>query len=263
MLRVKNEGQGTHCPSVHRKRKTRESNYAPARKFNKRTSLKINSKLLNTSHIQPMKFGISNDPLVVKRLLAPLYIEKIRRPVIVKKICTPIYIKRIKRPITISAIQSPVMIKGIESQISIRPLNQKLDKVTVYGSNPTAPVHTDDDGRIVLSGEIHVSPIVYTEKTFMSLDSQDQVQSIPAQNVSRQTNLSYAIVNRSENPVNIFLEISPNDIDYVLDSEITVSGLTTQALTPLRFLRYAKISYQSAKCDHPAVFDVYYQAQSG
>ncbi|WP_181362928.1 DUF6385 domain-containing protein [Sulfoacidibacillus thermotolerans] len=154
-------------------------------------------------------------------------------------------------------------IKAIEEPISIRPLQQNIDRITIYGSNSTTPIQTNEIGRIVLSGEVTASPIVYTEKTFIGLYSQNQIQSLPAQDISVQTNLSYAIVNRSENPVTIFLEISPNDKDYAPDSEVTVSGFTTQALTPMRFLRYAKISFQSAKTDQSAIFDIYYQAQSG
>ena len=138
-----------------------------------------------------------------------------------------------------------------------------MDNITIYGSNPSVPVQTDDLGRIVFSGQLQVSPVLYTGKSYIDLQSQDQMQSLPSQDVSIQTNLSYAVVNRSPNQVAVYLEISPNDQDYTVDSQTIVPGLTTQAITPLRFLRYAKISYRSYEIGHPADFDVYYQAQSG
>lgn len=176
---------------------------------------------------------------------------------------TPVTVSRIITPVTVNTITEPITVKAIENPVSIFPLRQNIDNVTIYGSNSSLPIKTDDLGRIIFSGQVQVTPVVYTENTFAGLESQDQIKSLPPQDVSIQTNISYAIVNKSQNQVVISLEISPNDADYTLDTQITVPEFTTYAITPLRFLRYTKISYQSAVIGKPATFAIYYQAQSG
>lgn len=202
-------------------------------------------------------------PVTVDRIEDPTVVSRIDQPVTVKDINSPVTVRNIQQPISVSGIQSPVFIQRIEEPVSMNPLSQNVDSVTIYGSNSSIPVQTDDLGRIIFSGQVQVSPVVYTEKSFTNLQSEDQMQSLPSQDVSIQTNLSYAVVNHSAAPVSIYLQISPNDVDYITDSSTIVSAFSTQALTPLRFLRYTKIFYQSVEAGEHATFDVYYQAQSG
>jgi hypothetical protein len=135
--------------------------------------------------------------------------------------------------------------------------------VTVFGSNSTVPIRTDAQGRLVIAGEIHISPVQFTEVMFTGAVSTDEFRALPSQNVSLQTNLSYALVNRSANAILIHLEISPNDTDYTVDTESTVEGFSMKVITPLRFLKFNRISFRSLEAGQSATLDVYYQAQSG
>ncbi len=232
----------------------------------------VNRPMIISKVLRPLQIKNIHDPVTVDRIARPISISRVENPVIVEQVKQPIIIKAIEtpsviqnviKPLKVSGIQSPVVVQRIEDSLSMNPLSQSVDKITIYGSNSSAPVQTDDFGRIIFSGQVQVAPVMYTEKSFTRLQSQDQIQSLPSQDVSIQTNLSYAVVNQSAEPVIIYLEISPNDVDYMTDSSTVVSAFSTQSITPLRFLRYAKISYQSAKTDHSVIFDIYYQAQSG
>ena len=211
----------------------------------------------------PVTVSTILSPVTVDRINTPVSVSRIENPIAVEGIASPVVVDSVRQPISVSGINTPVVVESIAEAVSIRPLEHDTDNITVYGSNPSVPVKTDDLGRIVFSGQLQVSPVAYTGTSYTGLHSQDQLQSLPSQDVSIQTNLSYAIINRSPNQVAIYLEISPNDQDYTIDSQAVVPGLTTQAMTPLRFLRYAKISYRSYETGLPADFDVYYQAQSG
>ena len=193
----------------------------------------------------------------------PVTVKKVLCPVKVRGVQTPVTVRRILHSVSVRSIRQPVDVNRIFQPVPIRPLHRNVDNITIYGSNSSVPVQTDALGRIVFSGQVQISPVLYTEKSTLGLQSQDQLQSLPAQDISVQTNLSYAIVNKSDNQVIICLEISPNDRDYTVDSEIVVAGFATQAMTPLRFLRYVRISYRSFETGHSATFDIYYQAQSG
>jgi hypothetical protein len=193
-------------------------------------------------------------------------------PIKVTSVGKAITVTRIKRPVQVRAIQKPVQIRGVTRPITVgeiiqpiplQPLKPAQDGVTIYGSNPLFPVQTDSQGRLVFTGQIQVSPLTYTEQTFANVPFEDSREALPTQEVSLQTNLSYAIVNQSDVAVTIFLEISPNGINFLEDTHIVVSGHTLQAITPLRFLRFARITYQSYTPDTSGVMDVYYQAQSG
>ena len=193
-------------------------------------------------------------PLLVKKILRPIVIKRIERSVDVDSVKDPISVRRIKKPVAVSRIRNPV---------KIFPLNQSEDRVTAFGSNATVPIRTDAEGRLVIAGEIHVSPVQFTEAVFIGTVSTDEFTALPSQNASLQTNLSYALVNRSANAVLIHLEISPNDTDYTVDTESTVEGFSMQVVTPLRFLKFNRISVRSLQTAQSAAVDVYYQAQSG
>ena len=193
-------------------------------------------------------------PLLVKKVLRPIVVKRIERPVDVDSVRDPISVRKIRKPVAVSRIMNPV---------KMFPLNQTEDRVTVFGSNSTVPIRTDEEGRLVIAGEIHVSPVQFTEAVFIGIVSTDEFRALPSQNASLQTNLSYAIVNRSANAILIHLEISPNDIDYTVDTESTVEGFSMKVITPLRFLKFNRISVRSLEAAQSAAVDVYYQAQSG
>ena len=204
-------------------------------------------------------------PLKCKRwpLCRPLLIKKILRPIVVKRIERPVDVDSVKDPISVRKIKKPVAVSRIRNPVKIFPLNQTEDRVTAYGSNSTVPIRTDAEGRLVIAEEIHVSPVQFTEVVFTGAVSTDEIRALPSQNVSLQTNLSYALANRSANAILIHLEISPNDTDYTVDTESTVEGFAMKVITPLRFLKFNRISFRSLEAGQSATLDVYYQAQSG
>jgi hypothetical protein len=86
--------------------------------------------------------------------------------------------------------------------------------------------------------------------------------SLPALDTSCQTTYSYGVVNRGKHPVIAKVEISPDNRHFADDFQDTIPGGKTMALVPYRFLRYTRISLQTAKPDENSVVDVYFQAQS-
>ncbi|MHB1681452.1 MAG: DUF6385 domain-containing protein [Bacilli bacterium] len=227
------------------------SPHLQASKFQHPVSMKSECRTLK-SEFRPLKSECRT--LLVKKVLRPIVVKRIERPVDVDSVKDPISVRKIKKPITVSRIREPV---------KIFPLNQTADRVTVFGSNSTVPIRTDAQGRLVIAGEIHVSPVQFTEVVFTDTVSTDEFRALPSQNVSLQTNLSYALVNRSANTILIHLEISPNDTDYIVDTESTVERFSMKVITPLRFLKFNRISFRSLEAGQSATLDVYYQAQSG
>ncbi|GAB1158253.1 hypothetical protein YWY31_42780 [Paenibacillus illinoisensis] len=72
---------------------------------------------------------------------------------------------------------------------------------------------------------------------------------------------TYGIVNRGKNPALVQIQISPNAVDYAVDSQEVIAGGQTKALVPQRFLRYTRLAIQSVEPDQPTRLDVYFQAQ--
>ena len=221
----------------------------------------------SSAHLQASKFqhpvSMKSECRPLKSECRPLLVKKILRPIVVKRIERPVDVHSVKDPISVRKIKKPITVSRIREPVKIFPLNQTEDRVTVFGSNSTVPIRTDAEGRLVIAGEIHVSPVQFTEVVFTGAVSTDEFRALPSQNVSLQTNLSYALVNRSANAVFIHLEISPNDTDYTVDTESTVEGFSMKVITPLKFLKFNRISFRSLEAGQSATLDVYYQAQSG
>lgn len=176
--------------------------------------------------------------------------------------CT-IRVKRILRPIVVRRVECPVTVRRVEEPVRTQPMSQFQDRITVFGSNPVAPIRTDSQGRVEIGGQIQVSPVRFTEAVFPGVVSADAWRHLPSQEVSLQTTLSYAIINRSGCGVDIHLEISPNDRQYTVDTRVKLDANAMEVVTPLRFLKFCRISYRSQIVGESALFDVYYQAQSG
>lgn len=257
------------CKPVH-KRKQRSKK--GTRRFVNVTVNKIRGSVTVAKVVGPIRVRGIEKPLVVSHVVQPVIIDKVQTPVTVQEVVepisvgtveTPVRVQGIATPTEVSKIDSPVVVQNVQEPVTIRPLSQNADKVTIYGSNTEIPVETDSEGRIIISGQLQVSPVVYSELSFFDLHSSDELQSLPPQDRSIQTTLSYAVVNQSESPATIFLEISPNNIDFSLDSELIAREFSTEVVTPLRYLRYIRLSYKSAIPGQHASFDVYFQAQSG
>ncbi|TYP79878.1 DUF6385 domain-containing protein [Paenibacillus methanolicus] len=103
----------------------------------------------------------------------------------------------------------------------------------------------------------------FIDKCIRGLAVTDDPLLLPAQNTSRLTVYSYAIVNRGKEPVRVRVDVGPNLTNYASDREMQVPAGQTVVLVPTRFLKYTRIVLQAHE-DHDAAVrcDVYFQAQT-
>jgi hypothetical protein len=73
---------------------------------------------------------------------------------------------------------------------------------------------------------------------------------------------TYSVVNRGEHPSEVKVEISPNGTDFMQDSQMVVAAAATQAIVPMRYLKYTRFSVKSRHADQPTSLDIYFQAQT-
>ncbi|MFX3649064.1 MAG: DUF6385 domain-containing protein [Paenibacillus sp.] len=111
--------------------------------------------------------------------------------------------------------------------------------------------------RTKLPGAIHC----YTEHTYVGAETSSNMASLPAQDTSSLSMYTYGVVNRGKHPALVQIQISPNALDYAVDSQEVIAGGQTKALVPLRFLHYTRLAIQSVEPDQPTRLDVYFQAQ--
>jgi len=105
----------------------------------------------------------------------------------------------------------------------------------------------------------------YVEKRICGLVVTPELSNLPPQNTSRLTVYSYAIVNRGKEPIRARVEVGPNQQDFAFDREIIVQPEHTAVLVPTRFLKFTRISLQTAQDkDIPSdsECDVFFQAQT-
>nr|WP_275446157.1 DUF6385 domain-containing protein [Paenibacillus sp. ACRSA] len=101
----------------------------------------------------------------------------------------------------------------------------------------------------------------FTEHTYVGAVTQNTTQPLPAQDTSSLSMYTYGIVNRGEHPALVQIQVSPNAVDYAVDSQEVIAGGQTKALVPQRFLHYTRLVIQSVQPDQPTRLDVYFQAQ--
>ncbi|WP_390585232.1 DUF6385 domain-containing protein [Paenibacillus illinoisensis] len=111
--------------------------------------------------------------------------------------------------------------------------------------------------RTILPGATHC----FTEHTYVGAETSSSTSALPAQDTSSLSMYTYGIVNRGKNPALVQIQISPNAVDYAVDSQEVIAGGQTKALVPQRFLRYTRLAIQSVEPDQPTRLDVYFQAQ--
>ncbi|RCW49526.1 DUF6385 domain-containing protein [Paenibacillus prosopidis] len=103
----------------------------------------------------------------------------------------------------------------------------------------------------------------FIAKRICGLVISDRLRELPPQNTSKLTVYSYAIVNRSKEPIIARVEVSPNKDDFASDREATVPPDETIVIVPTRFLKYTRIALQTASdASIAAECDVYFQAQT-
>lgn len=200
--------------------------------------------------------------IIVKHIHSPLTLKELQHAITIRRIERPISIRRLQSAIKIERIQHPVTVRKIENPVSIQPLRAKSDTIQVFGSNLRRAIQTDEQGRLLISGQIQVSPVRYTEAVYLQQPCTDVWSYTPIQNVSVETTWSFAIINPSTHHVIAQLQISPNKTTFATDAETSVEPGGMNLLTPLHFLKYARIRYRLAEPGNPINIDLYYQAQS-
>lgn len=111
--------------------------------------------------------------------------------------------------------------------------------------------------RTKLPGAIHC----FTEHTYTGAETGQGEQALPPQDTSSLSMYSYGVVNRGQHPAIVQIQVSPNAVDYAVDSQEVIEGGQTKALVPLRFLHYTRLVLLPVNPTQPTRLDVYFQAQ--
>lgn len=155
--------------------------------------------------------------------------------------------------------------KNKHTSVSIRRLKACRDSVLVYGSDKNKclhPVLVDRKGRILVR-LIQLEPSrIFREQKFTDIEVRTEWSFLPSQETARQITYSYAVINFSDTPVSVRVEISPDREHYTTDREETVYPGQTIVMVPTRFLRFTRVALQTQDPDKTVRVDVYYQAQS-
>ncbi|WP_337033423.1 DUF6385 domain-containing protein [Paenibacillus illinoisensis] len=74
--------------------------------------------------------------------------------------------------------------------------------------------------RTILPGATHC----FTEHTYVGAETSSSTSALPAQDTSSLSMYTYGIVNRGKNPALVQIQISPNAVDYAVDSQEVIAG---------------------------------------
>nr|WP_154960517.1 DUF6385 domain-containing protein [Paenibacillus xylanexedens] len=111
--------------------------------------------------------------------------------------------------------------------------------------------------RTKLPGATHC----FTEHTYTGAETGQGEHALPPQDTSSLSMYSYGVVNRGKHPAIVQVQVSPNAVDYAVDSQEVIEGGQTKALVPLRFLHYTRLVLLPVDPAQPTRLDVYFQAQ--
>ena len=101
----------------------------------------------------------------------------------------------------------------------------------------------------------------FSEQQFLGLQVPVQGITLPVQNTSLTTILSYAILNHGPSPILAKLEISPNALQYTSDQEYTVPAGKMKVVNPMNFLKWTRLTLISQPGSGTSTADVYFQSQ--
>ncbi|MCM3494622.1 DUF6385 domain-containing protein [Paenibacillus sp. FSL K6-1566] len=155
--------------------------------------------------------------------------------------------------------------KNKHTSVSIRRLKACRDSVLVYGSDKKRCIHpvlVDRKGRILVRLIQPIPSRIFRERKFTDIEVQPEWTFLPSQETARQITYSYAVINLSDTPVSVRVEIGPDREHYTTDREETVPPGQTIVMVPTRFLRFTRVALLSQDQDKTVRVDVYYQAQS-
>lgn len=116
--------------------------------------------------------------------------------------------------------------------------------------------------RIIEHESLNIPQTRFIEQERLDVPTENDWKSSLLVNSSLLKLYSYSIINRGEHSSEVMVEISPNGTDFMQDSKMVVPAGTTQAIVPMRYLKYTRFSLKSEQPDQPTTVDIYFQAQT-
>ncbi|MFC4767281.1 DUF6385 domain-containing protein [Effusibacillus consociatus] len=183
-------------------------------------------------------------------------LPNLRQAAVIKsKKSNPLQVKRLRtknvRKIKLGKIKSPKIPWQIKT------------KIIKTGKIKASKINSDTLRADNLKIQGGIPCLTFTELKFKGLIAGDEFQSIPSQNTSLKTTVTYMVANRSKNTkIEAQIEISPNNSDFFLDTfPITIEPGKNHVFVPLRFSKFTRVSFRSIEKGNTAKIDIFFQAQ--
>ncbi|CAM4458230.1 hypothetical protein PATY110618_17725 [Paenibacillus typhae] len=114
-----------------------------------------------------------------------------------------------------------------------------------------------------LSSVTSISQRSFIEQATLAIPTADAYTPLPANTTSVLGTYSYFILNTGANPVNTRVEISADGTNYFVDTtgENPLPAGSVDVIVPARFLKYTRLSYQSATPGAASTINVIFDAQ--
>lgn len=110
-------------------------------------------------------------------------------------------------------------------------------------------------GTVIISRQFYDQP-------FAGIVTTDNFNPVATWDVSIYSSVTYFILNQGNKPAEVFLEVSPNSINWVADSSIyTVAPQQLIALTPKNMARWGRIKQKSKLSGKSTTLDIWVQSQ--
>lgn len=110
---------------------------------------------------------------------------------------------------------------------------------------------------------IEYQPVLFVTEAETGLTTTDQVQYSLARNVSGARQVSFFVNNTGTNQVTVQLELSPEGITYMIESDpIVIPPSRSTILVPRYFTQYARVGYKSTSAGAPSTLNIWFQAQA-
>ncbi|WP_246072998.1 DUF6385 domain-containing protein [Paenibacillus dokdonensis] len=114
-----------------------------------------------------------------------------------------------------------------------------------------------------LSSITSISQKSFVEQPDIGITTADALTPLPAVTTSVLGVYSFFVHNSGANPVNTQIEISADGTNYYVDTtgDNPLAAGSVDVLVPARFLKYTRVSYQSASTGLPSTINVILNAQ--
>ncbi|WP_096199103.1 DUF6385 domain-containing protein [Bacillus sp. FJAT-45350] len=142
--------------------------------------------------------------------------------------------------------------------LKAKRLNAQKDSIQIFGKdeqNKHKAILTDKQGRVQVQTTkfVSIKKTIITKKCWCGASSFD---------VSLYKVYSFAIINLTDNPAEVILQISPNNEDFFIDLPTrAIPGGETIVLVPKRFLQFAQLVFRTKDKCKDTKLQVFLQAQ--